>query len=57
MSTFVDAHLADLLFADRRWRDSFAAGIAAVNCRRHKKAARTDCLLSGKKPFKADFPT
>jgi hypothetical protein len=21
-------HLADLLFADRRWRDSFAAGIA-----------------------------
>jgi hypothetical protein len=24
---FVIAHLADLLFADRRWRDGFAAGM------------------------------
>jgi hypothetical protein len=35
----LDAHLADLLSADRRWRDSFAAGIAA-NGRRYESHAR-----------------
>jgi hypothetical protein len=37
MSNFLNGYLANLLFTDRRSRDGFAAGIAAVNRRNHGK--------------------
>jgi hypothetical protein len=50
----LNAHLAYLLFADRRWRDSFAAGVAAVNGRRHGAKAAGGSPFSGILAFRPD---